>query len=168
MTTSVFSHNIECKVGVAVERYIAVYHPLYYNKVEIFKDCQFVKYRRRFIISRDSAYEGPVRFVIYMAIWTMSNLIFVELLLEQGSIFSLPWAENSPLLLICDSLYFFRFSEPDRDYKPRLIMTNDILPSSPPTLSSSSPDLGGRHLPPRSSAYLPASGHSGRRPPQYS
>ena len=36
MKTSVFFHNVECKVGVAVERYIAVYHPLYYNKVEIF------------------------------------------------------------------------------------------------------------------------------------
>ena len=37
MKTSVFFHNVEFKVGVAVERYIAVYHPLYYNKVEIFK-----------------------------------------------------------------------------------------------------------------------------------
>ena len=38
MKTSVFFHNVECKVGVAVERYIAVYLPLYYNKVEIFKE----------------------------------------------------------------------------------------------------------------------------------
>ena len=62
---------------MAVERYIAVYHPLYYNKVEIFKLLLNIEDVLSF---QDTVHlkEVQVLYVCDMVIWTLSNYVDIR------------------------------------------------------------------------------------------